>query len=331
MGKPGFLTVMSVCCLILFPAWNLFSQNVSLPFPNSRFDTVEGIQVHYRIWNEQVDRPKGKILFVHGFAGSTFCFRNLYDTLAMLGYKIVAVDLPGAGYSSRVMEFNQSHSNRARFLWKFLNGFEPADTSGWILVGHSMGGGTAEAMAIISPERTRKLIIVAGTVFKKDNNMTGTVGFMFKQKKVKKMMIRYADRKLITYKKFNRLLKSVYSRKPDSTEVLGYLKPLELEGSSEAVINVFVNNKEIRDLDVRTLTGVPVLAIWGTKDNWVSLNTTRLTLAAFPDLKLVKIKGAGHSPMETHPEQFIPPFLEFISHPEKQPIFQNLKISSPVR
>jgi len=315
MEKPAFLTNLLICSLTAWPVLNLCSQETSLPFPNSRFDSVEGIRVHYRIWNEKESRPKGKILFVHGFAGSTFSFRNLYDTLAIAGYKVIAVDLPGAGYSSRTLEFNQSHSNRARFLWKFLDRIESGDTSRWILVGHSMGGGTVEAMAILSPRHTQKLIVIDGTVYRKDNNMAGTMSFMFKQKKVKKLLIQYANRNLINYKKINRLLKSAYGRRPDSTEIYGYLAPLELEGSSEAIINAFIHNKEIRDLDVRTLTGVPALAIWGSRDHWVSLNAVRPALNAFPDLKLVKIKGAGHCPAETNPEQFIPPFLDFLVNP----------------
>ncbi|MFH1937170.1 MAG: alpha/beta hydrolase, partial [Bacteroidota bacterium] len=73
------------------------------------------------------------------------------------------------------------------------------------------------------------------------------------------------------------------------------------------------NNREVEDLDVRTLTDVPVGAIWGTRDNWVSLRSVRLYYGAFPQLELVKIKGAGHMPMETHVQQFIPPFLEFVT------------------
>ncbi|TSA29015.1 MAG: alpha/beta hydrolase [Bacteroidetes bacterium] len=299
------------------------AQKPGKPFENSRFDTIDGFSVHYRVWNEDVANPPGSILFVHGFAGSTICFRHLYDTLEALGYRVVAVDIPGAGYSSRSLDFNQSNSHRASFLWELLDRIDRDDRDSrndrndrhdnkWILVGHSMGGGAAEAMAILEPERTEKLILIAGTIFRKTNNLNHLATFMLRQKKVKKLLVDYANRNLITYKRFERLLKSAYRRKPDSTEVMEYLRPLEIKGSAEALINVYVNNREEEDLDIRTLKEVPVYAIWGTRDSWVPLRSARIYLASFPILALVKIKGAGHMPMETHIRQFIPPFLEFV-------------------
>jgi len=306
----------------VFPALPLFlsvlswAQPFEKPYHNSHFDTIEGFSVHYRIWNGNLEHPAGKIFFVHGFAGSTFCFRYLYDTLATRGYMVVAVDIPGAGYSSRSLDFNHSSSHRAQFLWKLLEridgGDGPEDSEKWNIVGHSMGGGAAEAMAILHPERTKSLILIAGTLFRKTNNMNSTFTFMVRQKNVKKVLVAYAHNNLITYKRFYKLLKSGYGRLPDSTEVIGYLTPLEAEGSAEALINIYVNNREKESLDAKTLTNVPVRAIWGTKDSWVSLRTARMNFGVFPDFELVKIKGAGHMPMETHVQQFIQPFLEFI-------------------
>jgi len=321
--------------LFLLPL-TILAQSEEKPFDNSHFDTIDGFSVHYRIWNGELEKPAGKVFFVHGFAGSTFCFRNLYDTLVSLGYQVVAADIPGAGYSSRSLDFNHSNSHRAMFMWKLLDRIEIRGGDGgedgegtvgacpdrtdtvenvgkWIIVGHSMGGGTAEAMAILHPELTKTLIIIAGTLFRKTNNLNSTAMFMMRQKQVKKIMISYADRNLITYKRFYKLLKSAYGRIPDSTEVMGYVTPLETEGSAEALINIYVNNREKENLDARTLTSVPVRAIWGTKDSWVSLRTAKINFGVFPDFELVKIKGAGHMPMETHVKQFIPPFLKFVT------------------
>jgi len=302
------ITVTSVLLVSLY----VKAQSDSLPFPNSRFDTIEGIVVHSRTWNNDGEQ-RPNICFIHGFAGSTFCFRYLYDTLASLGFRIVAIDIPGAGFSDRSLDFNQSHGNRARFLWEVLHHIVPGKAGKWILVGHSMGGGTAEAMAILNQAETGKLVVIGGAVFRKSNNLGNTLMMPVRQKQVKKFMVNYADRNIITYKRFYRMLNSAYGRPPDSTEVLGYLTPLLTDGSAESLINIYVNNRERMELDVRTMTDVPVLAIWGTKDSWVPLRSVRMALEAFPDLELVKIKGAGHMPMETHPREFTPILLDFLS------------------
>lgn len=307
----SFRSFVFLLLLLLLPGISIAQTNHK-PFENSHFDTIEGFSVHYRVWNGDLEHSPGKVFFVHGYAGSTFCFRNLYDTLESLGYKVVAADIPGAGYSSRSLDFNHSNSHRGKFLWKLLDRIDGEDTTGWIVVGHSMGAGAAEAMAILQPGRTNCLILIAGTLFRKTNNLGNTLFFMVRQKQVKKILVSYADKNIITYKRFNKLLKSGYGRVPDSTEVMGYFKPLEQEGSAEALINIYVNNREKENLDARTLTGVPAKAIWGTKDHWISLRSARMNFGIFPNFELVKIKGAGHMPMETHVQQFIPPFLEFV-------------------
>lgn len=309
--RPALFFIPAVI-LAVFHALPVFTQEPGIPFPNSRFDTIDGFSVHYRVWNERSESPPGNILFVHGFAGSTFCFRDLYDTLAVLGYRVIAVDIPGAGYSSRSLDFNQSFSHRGIFLWKLIDQVQKGRPARWTLVGHSMGGGTAEAMAILRPEQTEKLILIAGTVFRKTTNLTYTATFLLRQENLRKILVDFADRNLITYRRFGKLLKSAYRRKPDSSEVLGYLTPLEIRGSAEALVNVYINNRETEGLDARNLGNVPVYAIWGTRDSWIPLRSARMYFNAFPIFALVKIKGAGHMPMETNIRQFIQHFLEFI-------------------
>jgi pimeloyl-ACP methyl ester carboxylesterase len=50
-------------------------------------------------------------------------------------------------------------------LWKLLFSIDDGDSGKWNLCGHSMGGGTAEAMALLEPQRTHTLTIANGMVF----------------------------------------------------------------------------------------------------------------------------------------------------------------------
>ena len=88
MLKRLFFPVLAFAILFVFQPVESTAQSTLKPYPNSKFDTIDGIMVHYRVWNEDVAQAARKILFIHGFAGSTFCFRYLYDTLETLGYKV---------------------------------------------------------------------------------------------------------------------------------------------------------------------------------------------------------------------------------------------------
>ena len=95
---------------------NVSAQIPAKPFDNSRFFSIDSIRIHCRIWNENLVHPRGKVLLVHGFVGSTFSWRENIDTLVKSGYYVVAVDLPGFGYSDRSLKVNQSQSNKARIV-----------------------------------------------------------------------------------------------------------------------------------------------------------------------------------------------------------------------
>jgi 2-hydroxy-6-oxonona-2,4-dienedioate hydrolase len=285
----------------------------SKPYENSHFLTVDSVQLHYRIWNDTIARPRGKVIFVHGFSGSTFSWRKNIEPLVKAGFRIVAVDLPSFGYSGRYPDLNQSNSNRARLVWLLLQEIDGSDTAGWNVVGHSMGGGVAEAMAILEPGRTRSLTIVDGMIFMKSSNMTSTVSAAGRNKYVNHFMVEMAEKNVITYKRIDKLLKSAYGRVPDSTEVMGYLTPLLIEGTADAAFGIWTHSREIEKMDVETLSTLPVLIIWGSKDKWISKGKGKRFHKALPNSEFKIISGAGHIPMETHTLEFNKILVEFLT------------------
>jgi pimeloyl-ACP methyl ester carboxylesterase len=283
---------------------NLLAQDRAKPFLNSHFVTIDSVDFHYRIWNDTIKRPRGKVLLIHGFMGSTFSWRENFDTLAGSGYKVIAIDLPGFGYSDRSLKVNQSQSNRARLLWDVLVHLDKGDTAKWNLVGHSMGGGTAEAMALMKPERTKTLTIVDGMVFFKNDDVQGTFITLSRNRQYNKAFSNIVEKIVLTYNMVEKLFRKNYGYTPDSSIVMGYLTPLMIEGSAESVLSVFSNSKEIIPLDIRALDKIPVLVIWGDKDRTIKLKRGKRFVRHVPSAKLKIIAGSRHDPMETDPEEF---------------------------
>jgi len=282
------------------------------PFINSQFIVVDSVKFHFRAWNDHLPSPKGKVLLIHGFIGSTFCWRENIDPLIKEGYEVVAVDLPGAGYSDRNLWVNQSQSNRARLLWDFITAIDKSNTSGWNIVGHSMGGGTAEAMSLLKPGRIKSLAIVDGMVFIRNKNMTGSFVLMTRMKEYHKVLVAITKKRMIDFDKLQRALKKLYGYNPDSAIVEGYLKPLLIEGSAESILNIFANAKEIQHLHSDSLSELPILVVWGKEDRTIRLASAKRFINTFPSIDLKIIAGARHSPMETHPAIFNGYLLEFL-------------------
>jgi 2-hydroxy-6-oxonona-2,4-dienedioate hydrolase len=305
-----FLIILN---FIVFDTGFLGAQDLAKPFINSHFIMVDSVSFHYRIWNDRLEKPRGKVVLIHGFMGSTFSWRENYDTLAKSNYKIIAVDLPGFGYSDRSLKVNQSQSNRARLLWDLLAELDQGDTVKWNIVGHSMGGGTAEAMALLRSERTKSLTIVDGMVFLKNENVQGAFVTASKNRQYNKVVSSLVEKNVLTYNRVESLFKTNYGYTPDSTIVMGYLTPLLIDGSAESILSVFSNSKEIINLDIRELEKLPVLVIWGEEDRTIKLKRGKRFVKNVPSAELKVIPGSRHDPMETNPKEFNGHLIMFLN------------------
>ncbi len=290
----------------------------AMPFPNSLFAEIDSVRIHYRTWNWDCKNPKGKVVLIHGFCGSTFCWRNNYEALAAANYKVLALDLPGFGYSERNDKINQSQSNRGKMIWELLRQVDGTDTSRWNIVGHSMGGGAAEALALMNPNRTQSLTILDGMIFIQNDNVEVTVVGLVNHPLYKKLLLSYTEHKYLSFNNFRRELKGTYGFLPDTLTTNGYWEPLQIEGTAGTVVNLLANSNEIMKLDASGLSQLPVLVIWGKNDRTIRLRNGKKLKKAVPSVELKVIPDACHMAMETHPEVFNAMLLEFLDQHNKQ-------------
>jgi pimeloyl-ACP methyl ester carboxylesterase len=116
-----------------------------------RLINVNGVELHYTAMGQGPT-----ILLIHGLNGSTFSFRHLAPLLAD-GYRVLALDLMGFGYSERPPHAEYSLVAQAHLVNGFLDalGIEKA-----VVLGHSLGGAVAMHLAVMFPERVGRLILV---------------------------------------------------------------------------------------------------------------------------------------------------------------------------
>ncbi len=77
----GFTLFPLIFLILAFPG-TLQAQTEEKPYVNSHFIRVDTILLHYRDWNGNLAHPKGKVLLIHGFIGSTYCWRMNVEALA---------------------------------------------------------------------------------------------------------------------------------------------------------------------------------------------------------------------------------------------------------
>src|SRR4051794_23566404 len=64
----------------------------------SHFASVDGARVHYQEFGEPADPP---VIMVHGYTASVYAWKSAAPLIADAGFRVIAVDLLGFGYSDK--------------------------------------------------------------------------------------------------------------------------------------------------------------------------------------------------------------------------------------
>ncbi|MFN3555660.1 MAG: alpha/beta fold hydrolase [Bacteroidales bacterium] len=281
------------------------------PFSNSNFATKEGLKIHYRLWEPAEKEVRGNMLMVHGFAGSSFSWEQVADSLLQLGYRTVAVDVPPFGFSDRAPRQNQSVGFRAALLNTLLEEIGPGQR--WHLSGHSMGGAIVQAMALLEPGRFVSVNLVGAALF--DTLSPGRRPFpvAFNLPGLTTFVGSVAESWVLTPGRIESFLASAYGQSPTADQTQAYVKTLSVPGTARAILNGPRFSREIQSLYAGNLI-VPAIAIWGEADAWVPLQSRKHILEKMPTVQLVVMPGVGHNPMETHFYEYMEIYLAFLNN-----------------
>jgi pimeloyl-ACP methyl ester carboxylesterase len=145
------LVALGLVCvgLVLFAGWTARRIEAAVP-PAGRFLTVEGVRFHY------IDEGSGPvILMIHGLASQLQSFTYALNTI-LPGYRLVMIDRPGSGYSGTPA--SATFGAQAALIAAFLRALRIERA---LVVGHSLGGAVALALAVDRPDLVAGLVLLA--------------------------------------------------------------------------------------------------------------------------------------------------------------------------
>jgi len=154
----AFAALALIACLAAFTLLRTRAIEARFP-PRGEFVPLAGGAIHLREV-AAIGAERATVLLIHGASGThADMFNALGAPLATQGFKTIAVDRPGHGWSSRFAGRKASSPEvQAELIRQALAG-KGVDQA--IVVGHSLAGIVALAMTLNAPQFVRGLVLLA--------------------------------------------------------------------------------------------------------------------------------------------------------------------------
>ena len=253
------------------------------------------------------------VLLLHGLAHSIHGWRKNVGPLARAGYRVMAIDLPGFGWSDKPGNYSLDLYTTVLGEWLELHCLDQV-----AVVGNSMGGLISAAYAAASPERVWAAVLV------------DPAGFARQQRLLLRLAsigpARWMVPRRATEKAVRRALGYVYHdrSKIEPEEVSRAVELASLPGYREALVAILRGTTTLRGMrpamglgSVPEHIGTPTLVVWGDHDRIVPLSHAQRVAAMIPDAELTILENAGHSPQMEVPDAFNQRVLRFLD--ERRP------------
>jgi pimeloyl-ACP methyl ester carboxylesterase len=155
LGLAG-LVLFVAFVLAMFTAWTARKVESVLP-PKGRFIDLPGARLHVREAGPD-DRAAPSIVMIHGLAGQSAHYS--YGVMPRLAerFRLVAPDRPGSGYSPREEGAPADLSTQAAMVAALI---DKLGLDRPLVVGHSLGGAIALALALDHPDKVGALALLA--------------------------------------------------------------------------------------------------------------------------------------------------------------------------
>ena len=254
-----------------------------------KFVTVDS--THLRV----LDVGRGPtVVLVHGLAASMYSWRYTIDPLVQAGYRVVAYDNRGFGFSDKPAA-GFSNAAYVHLLFGLLDSLAVTDA---VLVGHSMGGAIVADASLARPERVRGLVLVDAA----------GLGVQYP------FMLRVARWPIIgpLFDHFRgrgatgRILRAIYGdgSRVREQDIDQYYAPLALPDFGRSLRGVL---REFNFADLQGRLGsipTPTLVMWGSRDQVIPQTIGAKMAAELPHSALARFQTAGHALPEESPAAF---------------------------
>ncbi len=278
-----------------------------LPHPDaSRFTVVDGVRLHY----QEFGAPEAPVLLlIHGYCSSGYTWKDVVEPLAAAGYRVIAPDLKGFGFSEKPADRRYHVQDHAQLVIGLLDrlGIETAT-----FVGNSFGGAVSLACALMWASRVSGLVLIDAAY---NDAPLRQYPFSLYARIARTWLVGEAAVPLLmaTRRTSEALLRGFFHNQQVVTQerITAYFRPLRtVEGQRAALTTARQWDLNWIEQELGSIT-VPVLIIWGEFDRSIPVALGVRLRARLPQAEFVVIPDCGHIPAEERPEETAVFILDF--------------------
>lgn len=264
--------------------------------------------VHYRL-EGPADGPL--IVLVHGFSIASFVWNDYFDPLTRAGYRVLAYDNYGRGFSDRPKgPYNADLSDS--LLVNLLAALAPDEKVD--LVGYSMGGATVTIFAARHPDTVRSLTLIAPAGLGVATNSNAE---LLKRPFIGDWIVRMFGLKI-----FHDAAAEDAKAAPNPARFLSdFDRQMDYRGYGEALLSTMRTYPLATSQTAYAEAGAssrPIMVIWGEADATVPFANAKQLMALMPHAKLYSYEKLGHNITFTRSEMvsdLIKQFLASLAEP----------------
>ncbi len=266
---------------------------------DSRFITVNGLEVHYKM----AGQGEPVFILLHGFGASVFTWHRVMTELSRYG-TVIAYDRPAFGLTERPLTWEgmnpYSPDAQIELLFGLMDGLGIERA---ILVGNSAGGTVALRAALARPKRVQAVVAVDAAVYL-GGGAPAWIRPLLQTPQMRHLGPLFV-RRIAT--DGNELIRQAWHDpdKIDTETWEGYRKPLRAENWDRALWELTLSSRDSDLANRLNEITMPVLVVSGDDDRIVPTEQSVRLSQELPNSRLVIFENCGHLPQEECPQDFL--------------------------
>jgi len=246
------------------------------------------------------------ILLMHGIPTWGYLYHAVIPILVQAGYRVLAPDFLGHGWSDRRDRFDRSFQDQARMIVALLSALDIKQID---VVGHDTGGAVALILAIEHPQVVNRLIIANSVCYDRfdDDMLDFGHPLRWKARPIADLVAALEESLAAGLSKKSRLT-------PDFRE--GIIAPWSSEEGKLSLLrnaSALNANQTMALVDRHHTITAPTLILWGMDDPWQKSEDGMQLASEIPGAIFQGIENASHWLQQDAPEQFSTALLKFFA------------------